>query len=212
MNGDGNANGSDDARYHSRAYGGCDNAACHANDASHRFNRGVSTGNTIQLADIGPGACSTCHDTGVNGAPVVYSTSSHVIADGGRHLTGACTDCHAGHATVPPGSTTWRSRTLRQPGRHHPDPEQPVRQPRQPIHLGGTGTTPATTPRSDRGGDLLGLPRPAAASASGGLNDAASITSAGQRQRLRLRRPLHRHHQFAGDHDLELDHRLLALG
>jgi hypothetical protein len=95
LNGNANATGGDDAGYNS-GNAGCDSAACHGNDASHRFNGGSSTGNTIQLADIGPGSCSTCHDTGVGGAPVVTSGSNHTSVTRGAAF-GDCTDCHSGH-------------------------------------------------------------------------------------------------------------------
>jgi predicted CxxxxCH...CXXCH cytochrome family protein len=96
MNGDFNTTAGDDASYNA-ANGGCDSAACHGNDATHRVGAG-NTGSGISLADIGPGACSTCHFVGNGfGAPEVTSASSHVSVTRGAAF-GDCTDCHSGHS------------------------------------------------------------------------------------------------------------------
>ncbi|HBT82914.1 MAG TPA: hypothetical protein DEB35_05600 [Desulfuromonas sp.] len=81
--------------------GGCDTAACHVNDATHRVGTGNTT-STKSLIAIGPGSCGACHDGGIGGAPVVSSTSSHVkVLKTGTF--GDCTDCHAGHTTATGG-------------------------------------------------------------------------------------------------------------
>ncbi|WP_459860676.1 CxxxxCH/CxxCH domain c-type cytochrome [Desulfuromonas carbonis] len=96
INGDFNTTAGDDAGYNS-GNGGCDSAACHANDTSHRFTS--ANGANLQLADIGPGACTTCHSGGDPNAPVVtVGTSSHTnITIGGA--ASDCTECHSGHYT-----------------------------------------------------------------------------------------------------------------
>ncbi|WP_020675239.1 hypothetical protein [Geopsychrobacter electrodiphilus] len=94
MNGNNNTDPTDDAAYNA-SNGGCDNSACHANDTSHR----VGTGNsgTLQLRDLGPGKCTSCHYSGNTvGAPAVTSGSTHVATTSGGAF-GNCTDCHSGH-------------------------------------------------------------------------------------------------------------------
>jgi len=60
MNGNANADTSDDAGYNT-ANGGCDTVACHGNDALHRVGSGSAV--SVALRDMGPGSCSTCHGT-----------------------------------------------------------------------------------------------------------------------------------------------------
>ncbi|HAD04106.1 MAG: hypothetical protein A2091_06645 [Desulfuromonadales bacterium GWD2_61_12] len=78
------------ATSYNQANFGCD-AACHANDAGHQLSNSALP---VVLADYGgggAGACASCHDTGVGGAPIVIqSSSSHVS-------TLTCEDCHTGH-------------------------------------------------------------------------------------------------------------------
>jgi hypothetical protein len=70
---------------------GCD-AACHANDATHRLADSLLP---VVLADYGgsggAAACAACHDNGGGGAPVVIQGSS-------SHINGlTCEGCHTGH-------------------------------------------------------------------------------------------------------------------
>ncbi|MDT8442735.1 MAG: CxxxxCH/CxxCH domain-containing protein [Desulfuromonadales bacterium] len=102
MNGPLNSDPLDDAGYNP-SNGGCDNSACHPNDAAHRLPVGVDgSGSTIQMADIGPGDCGYCHDSGRGGAPTVSALDTHVDADGSAGSTyqaGDCRACHSGHWT-----------------------------------------------------------------------------------------------------------------
>lgn len=96
MNDDGDGNSANDADY-DPATGGCDNAVCHPNDATHRLN--ISGGANLEVqADIGPGDCAECHDTGVGGATVVTGASAHTKATYNGTFT-KCTVCHSGHYT-----------------------------------------------------------------------------------------------------------------
>lgn len=72
--------------------GACDNSNCHSNDAAHR----LGSGSTVQARNFGPGLCSSCHNTGVGGAPVITSSSPHVATTVGGSFN-ACEDCHSGH-------------------------------------------------------------------------------------------------------------------
>ena len=79
------------------ANGGCDSAACHSNDASHRLVRG----NTVALLRLGPGQCQTCHQAGAGGAPIVpfNVAGRHVNPTGNTAPTvEMCKACHSGHA------------------------------------------------------------------------------------------------------------------
>lgn len=99
MNGDLNTTSGDDAGYNP-TNGGCDSAACHINDATHRVGAG-NTGSTISKRDIGPGLCSTCHFIGNTvSAPEVTGSSTHVKTTTAG-VFGDCTDCHSGHVGSP---------------------------------------------------------------------------------------------------------------
>lgn len=101
MNGDTDANTSNDAGYNT-ANAGCSTAACHANDASHELTTG-GAGN-VTKKDFGPGACATCHGDATKAAtvPQVGAASSHVKVTKVASY-GDCTDCHSGHYTAAGG-------------------------------------------------------------------------------------------------------------
>jgi len=88
---DGNVTMNTGAGY-SSVTGSCSTGACHGNDNNHS----LGSGNAVQGRDFGPGSCAACHNSGTGGAPIVTSSSTHILTTSGGTF-GDCTDCHSGH-------------------------------------------------------------------------------------------------------------------
>jgi hypothetical protein len=84
-----------DAQYQESGTGayGCAKA-CHANDVDHQLS---DSGLNVQLHRYGSNQCTSCHEDGINGAPMVKSTSATHLATTLGGSFNACEDCHSGH-------------------------------------------------------------------------------------------------------------------
>jgi hypothetical protein len=92
-----NGNSATMSASYNAANGGCDTGVCHVNDPAHRLTRG----NTVNLLQLGPGQCQSCHQTGTGGAPVVpfNVAGKHVNPTANSAPTvEMCKACHAGHS------------------------------------------------------------------------------------------------------------------
>ena len=118
MNGDDSSHpadtANDDAGYaRSGGRGFCSTGVCHAGSTSdHAFTVGSGS---LQVRNLGPGECKTCHETGTNGAPAVASTitTPHMKTTTSQSSFGGCQQCHYGHVgrsgtiTIPLPPASW---------------------------------------------------------------------------------------------------------